>query len=173
MAEGGIVCQLKAENRRSQMMRNVLYGLLLVLALASASNAAPGDVLYVQATGANVRQFPSLQATVLTTLSHGSKVVEVRREGDWIRVRSAQPNGTEGYVHSSLLQSAPASDDRARQQPTDERILNLTWDVSKKLEQVLREIEQLKDDVSHLKNRLIRVESKVDRLRHETRRQLR
>ena len=154
-------------------MRNVLYGLLLFLALGSASNAAPGDVLYVQASAVNVRQFPSLEAEVLTRLNRGSKVVEVRREGDWIRVRNDQLNGAEGYVHGSLLRSAPPSDDRARQQPTDERILNLTWDVSKKLEQVLREIEQLKDNVSHLKNRLIRLEGKVDRLRHETRRQLR
>ncbi len=154
-------------------MRNVLYGLLLLLTLGSASNAAPGDVLYVQASAVNVRQFPSLEAEVLTRLNRGSKVVEVRREGDWIRVRNDQPNGAEGYVHGSLLRSAPPSDDRAGQQPTDERILNLTWDVSKKLEQVLREIEQLKDDVSHLKNRLIRLERKVDRHRHETRRQLR
>jgi SH3-like domain-containing protein len=155
------------------MMRNVLYGLLLFLALGSASNATPGDVLYVQASTVNVRQFPSLEAEVLTRLNRGSKVVEVRREGDWIRVRNDPPNGAEGYVHGSLLRSAPPSDDRARQQPTDEQILNLTWDVSKKLEQVLREIEQLKDNVSHLKNRLIRLEGKVDRLRHETRRQLR
>ncbi len=69
--------------------------------------------------------------------------------------------------------NAAPGDDRAEQQSTDEQILNLTWDVSKKLEQVLREIEQLKDDVSHLKNRLIRLERKVDRHRHETRRQLR
>ena len=154
-------------------MRNVLYGLLLFLALGSASNAAPGDVLYVQASAVNVRQFPSLEAEVLTRLNRGSKVVEVRREGDWIRVRNDQLNGAEGYVHGSLLRSAPPSNDRAGKQPTVEQILNLTWDVSKKLEQVLREIEQLKDNVSHLKNRLIRLEGKVDRLRHETRRQLR
>ncbi len=155
------------------MMRTVLYGLLLFLTLGSASNAAPGDVLYVHTSAVNVHQFPNFEAAVLTRLSRGSKVVEVRREGDWIRVRNYQPNGAGGYVHGSLLRSAPPSDDRAGQQPTDERILNLTWDVSKKLEQVLREIEQLKDDVSHLKNRLIRLERKVDRHRHETRRQLR
>ena len=63
-------------------MRNVLCGLLPLLALGSASNAAPGDVLYVQASTVNVRQFPSLEAAVLTRLRRGSKVVEVRREGD-------------------------------------------------------------------------------------------
>ncbi len=155
------------------MMRIVLYGLLLFLTLGSASIAAPGDVLYVQASAVNVHQFPNLEGAVLTRLSRGSKVVEVRREGGWIRVRNYQPNSAEGYVHGSLLLSAPPSNDRAGKQPTVEQILNLTWDVSKKLEQVLREIEQLKDDVSHLKNRLIRLEGKMDRHRHQTRRQLR
>jgi len=154
-------------------MRTVLYGLLLFLTLGSASNAAPGDVLYVQASAVNVHQFPNLEGAVLTRLSRGSKVVEVRREGDWIRVRNYQPNSAEGYVRGSLLRSTPPSNDRAGQQLTDQQILNLTWDVSKKLDQVLREIEQLKDDVRHLKNRLIRLGGKVDRLRHETRRPLR
>ena len=152
-------------------MRYVLYGALLILTLAPASKAAPGDVLFVQASGVNVRQFPSLEAAVLTRLSSGSKVVEVRRESNWIRIRSGRSNGAEGYIHRSLLRSAPPSDDRTGHQLTDERILNLTWDVSKKLEQVLREIGQLKDDVGRLKHRLIRVEGKVDRLRRETRHQ--
>ncbi len=154
-------------------MRSVLYGVLLILALAPASKAAPGDVLFVQASEANVRQFPSLEAAVLTTLSRRSKVVEVRREGDWIRIRGAGPNGTEGYIHGSLLRSAPYSDDRAERTPTDEQILDLTRVVSRKLERVLREIGQLKDEVSQLKHRLNRIEDKVDQLRHEIRRQLR
>lgn len=149
-------------------MRYVLYGALLILAFSSASEAAPGDVLLVQANEVNVRQFPSLEATVLTRLNRGSRVVEVRREGDWIRIRSERPDRVQGYVHGSLLRPASSSDVRADHEPTDERILNLTWDVSKKLEQVLREIGQLEDDVSELKHRLIRLESKVDRLRRET-----
>ena len=152
-------------------MRYVLYGALLILMLAPASKAAPGDVLFVQASGVNVRQFPSLEATVLTKLSRGSKVVEVKREGNWVRIRSERLNGAEGYIYRSLLRSAWPSDDRTGRQLTDERILNLTWDVSEKLEQVLRKIGQLKDDVDHLKHRLIRVEGKVDRLRRETRHQ--
>ena len=154
-------------------MRTVLYGLLLFLTLGSASNAAPGDVLYVQVSGVNVRQFPNSEGAVLTRLSRGSKVVEVRREGGWIRVRNYQPNSVEGYVHGAFLRSAPPSNDRAGQQPTNQQIINLTWDVSKKLEQVLREIKQLKDDVRDLKNRLIRLGGTVDWLRHDTRRQLR
>ena len=147
------------------MMRNVLYGLLLLLALGSASNAAPGDVLYVQASGANVRQFPSLEAAVLTTLSRGSKVVEIRREGDWIRVRMEPSGDKSGWVHGSLLQPSPLTN--------EEQILQLAWDLSKNLAKVLREIGQLKDDVSHLKRKLVNLETKVDRLRHATRRQLR
>ena len=77
-------------------MRYLFCGALLVLALVPASQAAPDDVLFVQASEANVRKFASSQADVLTTLSRGSKVVEVGREGDWIRIRGALPNGTEG-----------------------------------------------------------------------------
>ncbi len=154
-------------------MRYVLYVALLILSFAPASKAAPGDVLFVQANAVNVRQFPSLEAVVLTRLSRGSKVVEVRRDGDWIRILSKQPNGAQGYIHGSLLRSASPSDDRADRQSTDERILNMTWDVSKKLEQVLREIGQLKDDVSQLKRRLILLENNMDRLRREARHQLR
>ena len=150
-------------------MRYLFYGVLLVLALVPASKAAPEDVLFVQASEANVRKLPSLQAEVLTRLSRGSKVVEVRREGDWIRIRGALPNGTEGYIHGSLLRSAPSSVAAAEREPTDEQILNLTRRVSNKLEQVLREISQLENQVSDLNHRLIRLEDKVDRLRREIR----
>ncbi len=129
-------------------MRYLFCGALLVLALVSASQAAPDDVLFVQASEANVREFASSQADVLTTLSRGSKVVEVGREGDWIRIRGALPNGTEGYIHGSLLRVAPTSDATAEPEPTDAQILSLTRRVSKKLGQVLREISQLEKGVS-------------------------
>ncbi len=150
-------------------MRYLFYGVLLVLALVPASKAAPEDVLFVQAGEANVRKFPSLQAEVLTRLSRGSKVVEVRREGDWIRIRGALPDGTEGYIHGSLLQSTPSGDATAESEPTNQQILDLTRHVSNKLEEVLREISQLENKVSDLNQRLIRLGDKVDRLRREIR----
>lgn len=152
-------------------MRKVLYvGLVTLMeTLASVCQAAPGDELFVQASDVNLRQYPSLEAAVLTRLDQGTKVVEVRREGDWVRIRSKEIDEKEGYVHGSLLRSAPPGDGRAARQPTDERILNLTWDISKKLEQALREIDKLNDQVSHLERGLIRLESKLDRLRQDTR----
>lgn len=154
----------------SKITRHLLCGVLLMPAFVSASNAAPGDVHVVQASKANIRQFPSLEADVLTTLSRGSKVIEVRREGDWIKIRGAATDGPQGYVHGSLLRSAASEEAAVERGTPEQQILELSWEMSKKLEQVLREIGQLEDEIGDLKHRVIRLETKVDKLRRDVRR---
>ena len=148
-------------------MKHILYAVLITLAFVTDSFAAADDVLIVEANKVNVRESPSMQADVLTTLSRGSRVVEVSRDGNWIRVRGALPDETEAYIHRSLLVLEPSGGALTEPKATDQQILDMTRRVSKKLEEALREIGQLNKQMVELNRRLNSLENKVDRYRRE------
>jgi len=86
-----------------------LCGLIFLLSLFTASPGyvATGDFLYVIANVVNVRESPSIKASIMMTVQLGHKVVEISRQGKWIEVGIAR-TGQVGWIHSSLLGSKRA-----------------------------------------------------------------
>lgn len=75
--------------------------------LAVAALAAPGDTLYVQGNGVNVRTAPSLKATVKRQVHYGHVVIELQRQGAWVHVSVSHTGGKTGWIHASLLHTVP------------------------------------------------------------------
>ena len=82
---------------------------LAVLLLAASVLAATGDALMVTGDGVNVRAGPSSDAAVRMRVHRGQQVIELQREGSWVRAEIAGTAGQEGWIHSSLL-AAPRAD---------------------------------------------------------------
>jgi hypothetical protein len=75
-----------------------------VLALAAGhALAATGDALIVTGDNVNVRSGPSNDAAVRMRVNRNQQVIELQREGRWVRAEIAGTNGQEGWIHSSLL----------------------------------------------------------------------
>lgn len=74
-----------------------------VLLLAGSVLAATGDALMVTGDGVNVRAAPSGDAAVRMRVHRGQQVIELQREGSWVRAEIAGTDGQEGWIHSSLL----------------------------------------------------------------------
>ena len=74
--------------------------------------AAAGDMLVVTGDGVNVRFGPSADARVKMRVYHDQQVMELQREGDWVRAEIAGSGGQDGWIHGSLL-AAPGGDDVA------------------------------------------------------------
>jgi SH3-like domain-containing protein len=66
--------------------------------------AAPGDVLYVKGNNVRVRAAPGLKAAILRQVHYGHVVIEIQRQGEWVKVSLSQSNGTIGWIHTSLVQ---------------------------------------------------------------------
>ena len=77
--------------------------------LAGAALADTGDALLVTGNGVNVRAGPSEDAAIRMRVHRGQQVIELQREGSWIRAEIAGTGGQEGWIHSSLL-AAPAEE---------------------------------------------------------------
>jgi hypothetical protein len=73
------------------------------LLLAAPALAATGDVLVVTGDGVNVRAGPSSDAPIRMRVHSDQQVVELQREGSWVRAEIAGMDGEEGWIHSSLL----------------------------------------------------------------------
>lgn len=80
-----------------------------VLLLAASVLAATGDALVVTGDGVNVRAGPSSDAAVRMRVHRDQQVIELQREGSWVRAEIAGTDGQEGWIHSSLL-AAPKAD---------------------------------------------------------------
>jgi hypothetical protein len=78
-------------------------GLAFTLAHAALATAAPGDVLYVQQDGAEVRTGPGAEHSVLMTLNRGHELVEFSRRDSWINVGIARTGGKDGWIQASLV----------------------------------------------------------------------
>ena len=107
--------------------------LLLAVPLAWA---APGDKLYIQKNGVNVRTGPGTSYRVLLKLYKGHELVEFSRQGDWINVGIARSGGKDGWVHSSLI--ASVSPGGASVAPADSRFDAFVLDVEKLNNKVTR-----------------------------------
>jgi Bacterial SH3 domain len=86
-------------------MRLAGFAIGLVL-LGGPALAATGDALIVTGNGVNVRAAPNGDAAIRTRVHRGQQVIELQREGSWVRAEIAGTDGQEGWIHSSLL--APA-----------------------------------------------------------------
>ncbi len=80
-----------------------------ILLLGGPTGAATGDALIVTGDGVNVRSGPSGDASVRMRVYHNQQVIELEREGSWVRAEIAGTDGQEGWIHSSLLAAPDAS----------------------------------------------------------------
>jgi uncharacterized protein YgiM (DUF1202 family) len=81
---------------------------LLIATLLCAGmtvRAAPGDVLYVKGNNVRVRAAPGLQAAVLRQVHYGQVVIEIQRQGEWVKVSLSQSKGMIGWIHGSLVEA--------------------------------------------------------------------
>jgi hypothetical protein len=96
----------------------VITGLTLAGLVASSgvpggrALAAAGDTLVVTGDGVNVRFGPSAEARVKMRVYHDQEVLELQREGEWVRAEIAGSGGQDGWIHGSLL-AAPGGAARA------------------------------------------------------------
>jgi len=83
-------------------MRLASFAIGLVL-LGGPALAATGDALIVTGNGVNVRAAPSGDAAIRMRVYRDQQVIELQREGSWVRAEVAGTDGQEGWIHSSLL----------------------------------------------------------------------
>jgi uncharacterized protein YgiM (DUF1202 family) len=88
-----------------------------LLLLAGAALADTGDALLVTGNGVNVRAGPSEDAAVRMRVHRGQQVIELQREGSWVRAEIAGTGGQEGWIHSSLLAEPAEEADQAETAP--------------------------------------------------------
>jgi len=77
-----------------------LAGLVL---FGGAVWAATGDPLVVTGDGVNVRSEPSTDSRILMQVYRDRQVIELERQGAWVRAEIAGTDGLEGWIHGSLL----------------------------------------------------------------------
>ena len=80
--------------------------------LAGTALAAQGDALLVTGSNVNVRAGPSTEAGILVRVGVDEPAIERRRQGQWVEVELPDQNVL-GWIHDSLLTSAPAQAARA------------------------------------------------------------
>ena len=68
-----------------------------------AALAAAGDTLVVTGDAVNVRFGPSTNTRIRQRVARDQQVMELQREGDWVRVEIVDGEGREGWIHGSLL----------------------------------------------------------------------
>jgi len=112
------------ETKSAKIIGRARFGAVLALAglLAAPALAATGDALIVQGDGVNVRAGPSGDAPVRMRVHRHQQVIELQREGRWVRAEIAGTDGQEGWIHSSLLAppiGEPATDDEAAEAATE------------------------------------------------------
>jgi hypothetical protein len=144
--------------------RSFVVSLALVLLGASAL-AATGDVLIVTGDGVNVRAGPSGDAVVRMRVHSGQEVVELQREGSWVRAEIAGTDGEEGWIHSSLL-ARPGTDEpeageppipaaREATAPSQEQTVPLMVEPAAGPDRDLSELARFRETVSYLNERAV------------------
>src|SRR5918992_213888 len=84
-------------------MRLARCALAALLMLGAPARAAPGDALLVAGETVNVRAGPSLDSPVVTRVQRDQLVIELERQGDWVRGEIAGTGRQDGWIHGSLL----------------------------------------------------------------------
>jgi hypothetical protein len=88
--------------------------LLLLLALVTViptALAAPGDVLYVKGNNVRVRTAPSVKAPILRQVHYGHVVIEIERQGEWVKVSLGRGQVQIAWIHGSLVERVLHSGD--------------------------------------------------------------
>ncbi|HSK40420.1 MAG TPA: SH3 domain-containing protein [Arenibaculum sp.] len=89
--------------------RSFAIGALLALGMGVGNVAADtGDILSVTGEEVNLRSGPSDESNIRSTVTRGTELIELQREGNWIGVR-VQDTGQEGWIYSELVQRVAAS----------------------------------------------------------------
>ena len=92
--------------------------LLMILGTAATPDAIPGQIVYVQSKGAEVRAEPNRKAQVIAQLRRGQKVIEFERRSGWVRIGMFDTSGRDGWVHGPLLRPEPPGSRPAPPPPT-------------------------------------------------------
>lgn len=134
-----------------------------LLLLGASALAATGDALIVTGNGVNVRAGPSADAAVRMRVHRNQQVIELQREGSWVRAEIAGTDGEEGWIHSSLLArqgadrpeaEAPREPAReAAEVPSQEQIVPLQIEPAAGPEGDLGELARFRETVSYLNER--------------------
>lgn len=106
-------------------MRRMAFPLACCLILSGPAQGATGDVLVVTGDNVNVRTGPGTDHAVSRQLDRDQRVIEIERDGDWVRAEIEGATGTEGWIHGSLLvlatpappQAAAAAEEAAAASP--------------------------------------------------------
>ncbi len=75
------------------------------LALATNAYGGPGQRYHVRMDGTKVYQAPSTTAPVIMQLNKGDRVLEWRRQGQWVKVSRFGAVGKDGWVRISRLRT--------------------------------------------------------------------
>lgn len=145
------------------------FGAALALAglLAAPGLAATGDALIVQGDGVNVRAGPSGDAPVRMRVHRHQQVIELQREGRWVRAEIGGTDGQEGWIHGSLLAppvGAPPADENAAaptppaappERPEVAEVVPLQVEPAAGPDRGLGELAQFRETVSYLNRRAL------------------
>ena len=84
-------------------MKQILTcSLLLLIIINSQALAAKEEMMSIQVKQGQLRASPSYLGKVTTTVDYGTRLLVSEKQGDWIRLSSADSN-TSGWIHSSAL----------------------------------------------------------------------
>ena len=156
------------KSKSAKIVGQARFGAALVLAwwLAAPALAATGDALIVQGDGVNVRAGPSGDAPVRMRVHRHQQVIELQREGRWVRAEIAGTDGQEGWIHSSLLappDGTPATGESvaieppaaAPERPAQAEIVPLQVEPAAGPDRGLGELAQFRETVSYLNRRAL------------------
>jgi pyruvate/2-oxoglutarate dehydrogenase complex dihydrolipoamide acyltransferase (E2) component len=100
-------------------MRQARFALAAFLMLGAPASAAPGDALVVAEENVNVRDGPGLESPVVMRVHRDQLVIELERQGDWVRGEIAGAGRQDGWIHGSLLARPGGQRVAAPLRPTD------------------------------------------------------
>ena len=84
-------------------MRCKSFAVAGCLLLSGPALGAAGDVLTVTGDQVNVRAGPGTDHGVLRQVSREQRLVEIKRQGDWVHAEIAGGGGADGWIHTSLI----------------------------------------------------------------------
>jgi hypothetical protein len=88
------------------MKRNIIFVLLILLALGGTLMAKEKTVLKVKVQSGNVRSAPDAAAEVIAKVTAGTLLETSGRDGSWYEVTVNNASGKEvsGYIHNSIVE---------------------------------------------------------------------
>jgi hypothetical protein len=84
-------------------MRCMAFAVAGLLLLSGPGLGAEGDVLTVVGDTVNVRAGPGTEHAVTRQVSRDQRLLEIERQGDWVRAEIAGADGAAGWIHASLV----------------------------------------------------------------------